>query len=295
MASVLGIDHRLIAGTTLAVTASVAIYSTYKLHLYTSQQRKENVYESQKLLNEYLAFHYGSKSDSVTNKLSPKDGLDFPRRCAELCMEYYKAEASIPKRALDVGCAVGRSTFEMAKIFDEVIGIDYSQSFVDACNDLKTTGDKAYSVPTVGDLVIDLEAKIDPSLDRGRVVFQQGDACCLPTSLGQFGCVLAANLICRLHTPKDFLKRTASLVAAGGILVITSPYTFLREFTPRENWIGGFKEGGKDVTGFDGLRRLLGSDFDFLAERDLPFLIRETERKHQWTVSHATVWKRKQS
>jgi len=69
--------------------------------------------------------------------------------------------------------------------------------------------------------------------DRSKVRFQRGDACSLPLDVGQFDCVLAANLICRLHTPHAFLDRLPSLVSTGGILVITSPYTFLRHFTPR--------------------------------------------------------------
>jgi 2-polyprenyl-3-methyl-5-hydroxy-6-metoxy-1,4-benzoquinol methylase len=34
--------------------------------------------------------------------------------------------------ALDIGCAVGGATFELARSFSHVLGIDYSQSFVDA-------------------------------------------------------------------------------------------------------------------------------------------------------------------
>ena len=59
-----------------------------------------------------------------------------------------------------------------------------------------------------------------------------GDACWLDADLKEFGCVLAANLICRLENPLMFLVRCASLVARGGILVITSPYTFMTEYTP---------------------------------------------------------------
>ena len=73
-------------------------------------------------------------------------------------------QAGIPSRALDIGCAVGRSAFEMTKLFDEVIGIDYSQSFINACNQLKSKGKLSYSVVTGGDLRLPLEAVIDPSL-----------------------------------------------------------------------------------------------------------------------------------
>jgi SAM-dependent methyltransferase len=60
-----------------------------------------------------------------------------------------------------------------------------------------------------------------------------GDACNLPSDLGQFGCILAANLICRLPNPYKFLDRLPSLVAPGGIVVFTCPFSWLEEFTPK--------------------------------------------------------------
>ena len=77
--------------------------------------------------------------------------------------------------------------------------------------------------------------------DRSRAHFKQGDACNLPLDLGQYGCVLAANLICRLHRPQGFLDRLASLVAPGGILVLTSPYTFMTEYTPKVGAVQCYK------------------------------------------------------
>ena len=69
--------------------------------------------------------------------------------------------------------------------------------------------------------------------DRHRVEFQQGDACYLPLTLGRFDCVLAANLIDRLHTPQAFLDRLPYLITVGGILVLATPYTFMSKFTPK--------------------------------------------------------------
>ena len=84
-----------------------------------------------------------------------------------------------------------------------------------------------------GEICEEFLAKVDPDLDRKKALFQQGDACNLSKDLGTFDCVLAANLICRLHTPQDFFSRLESLVNPGVILVITSPYTFMTEYTPR--------------------------------------------------------------
>jgi len=79
----------------------------------------------------------------------------------------------------------------------------------------------------------------------------------------------------------------------GGLLVITSPYTWLEEFTPRERWLGGIKIDGENVTTRDGLRAALGDRFRLVADpRDLEFVIRETARKFQHTVAEVTVWER---
>ena len=69
-------------------------------------------------------------------------------------------QGPVISRAFDIGCAVGRSSFELATCFDDVIGLDYSQSFIDTCNQLKTDGQLPYFVQDEGDLVTDLVAKV---------------------------------------------------------------------------------------------------------------------------------------
>ena len=57
--------------------------------------------------------------------------------------------------------------------------------------------------------------------------------------------------------------------------------------------IGAIKnDDGKELTALDGMKKLLEPPFELIAQEDMPFLIRETARKHQWTVAHATVWVR---
>ena len=48
----------------------------------------------------------------------------------------------------------------MARLFKEVIGIDYSQSFVDACDHMKNLGEKVYFVQDEGDLSTPLLASV---------------------------------------------------------------------------------------------------------------------------------------
>ena len=68
------------------------------------------------------------------------------------------------KRALDIGCGAGRSAFELARDFDEVIGIDYSKSFIQKCQQLKKTGYCPYKLITEGLLGEEKVATIHPDI-----------------------------------------------------------------------------------------------------------------------------------
>ena len=104
---------------------------------------------------------------------------------------------------------------------------------------------------------------------------------------------MVGNLTDRLYNPAKFLVIIHERIRPGGLLVLTSPYTWLTEFTDRKEWIGGFKRDGEKVTTLDGLEEILGEHFARQGEpRALPFVIQETKRKFQHTVSELTVWVR---
>ena len=84
-----------------------------------------------------------------------------------------------------------------------------------------------------------------------------------------------------------------SIVNPNGLLAITSPYTWLEEYTPKERWLGGFLRNGQPVRTRDTLIELLSPHFELLDTRDMPFLIREHERKNQFTFAQATIWKKR--
>lgn len=90
MPYVMGIDHKYIVMGSLVCTTGVAIFSTYKWLRERRRRNKSSVYESQKLLNEYLVFHYGAKEEVLKYDFGPKDSLDFPKRCADMCLKHTK-------------------------------------------------------------------------------------------------------------------------------------------------------------------------------------------------------------
>src|SRR5204862_6111510 len=129
----------------------------------------------------------------------------------------------------------------------------------------------------------------DPAIDRSRVRFEVGDATDIPSDLGTFDVVVLANLLDRLNDPVRCLRALPRLVRPGGQLVISSPYTWLTDYTPRSRWLGGVVRGGKRITVHDTLRRELPS-FRLVDRVDVPFTIRDHARKFQWAVADATVW-----
>ena len=249
-----------------------------------------NPYESDKLLAEYLLFHFGTHDEVLQWKDGPAAALDYPVRCVRECVDVTNLPANA--RALDLGCAVGRSTFELANHCAEVIGIDFSRRFIEVAQVLARDGDFPYLRADEGALTTPLVAKVPANILRSRVHFEHGDAQVLRDSLGSFDVVLGANLIDRLADPAQFLARLPFLVKPGGQLVLTSPYTWLPDYTPPDKWLGGFSENGKPRTTLDGLRAALAKEFTLVATRDLPFLIREHSRKFQWSVAEASIWRR---
>ena len=250
-----------------------------------------NPYESAKLLAEYLLFHYGGPDEVLPYPFGPQAALDFAVRVVTETVDF----AALPERAraLDLGCAVGRSSFELARGCQEVLGIDFSENFVRAASALAAGGHLRYERVDEGRLTTACRAEVPPGIDRQRVRFEVGDACALPPGLGPFHVVLLANLVDRLPEPARCLERLPDLVAPGGQLVIASPFTWLEEYTPPANWLGGYEADGRRTLTSRTLRKRLDGAFEFQRQVDVPFLIREHARKYQWSVSWIGIWRRR--
>lgn len=249
------------------------------------------LYESPKLLGEYLLLHYGGDAE-LRHPALPVDSsissVPFPVRCVRelLDLSLLPPEAS----ALEVGCSVGASAFELARTCDRVEASDYSQSFITAAQTLARDGSHAASRMVEGNIILSFDAIVPKEIDRSRVSFSVEDATNLPASLGTYDVVLAANLICRLPDPEAFLIRVASLVKPGGQLLLTTPFTWLEEYTPRDRWIGGIDPSRRSE---EELTRRLSGEFRLHRRVDLPFLIREHERKYQLGIALGTSWIRR--
>ena len=254
-----------------------------------NNQATQSMYEDQKVISQYMEFHYGDSYFGVPN---------YPKQCADLCIKVCKDNGVPLEKALDLGCSVGRSTFELATAFEKVVGLDLSTGFITAAEQFQQEGTYEIAVPTEGHLsekkALSLKALNLTDTVR-RVNFAVEDAGKLDLSIyGRNDLIFCGNLIDRLSDPTEVLQNIHKYLNPKGIFVNVSPYTWLEVFSSKSKWVGGYvDQAGKEVKTHDGLKKILGATFKEVAEaRDVEFVIRETKREYQHAFAHATFWQK---
>ncbi|NDW15662.1 5-histidylcysteine sulfoxide synthase [Alteromonas genovensis] len=244
-------------------------------------------YESDTQVSQYSEFHYGDEYYGVAN---------FAKASAEFCIQQMAGRASA--RALDLGCAVGRSTFELATHFDHVDGVDFSARFIKTAFSMQERGEVRYNLIEEGELTSFKSRKLSAmGLENtvDKVSFSQGDACNLKPQLTGYDLIFMGNLIDRVYSPRKVLADMSERLNPGGLLIIASPFTWLEEYTERNEWLGGYKdENGETLSSTDALEQALSPNLVRVGQsKDIPFVIRETKRKHQHTLSEFNVFEKK--
>lgn len=262
---------------------------------YRSSKKDETArkYAADESLRQYIHLHYSSDSDSGM----PAEARGYAGKCARLVTDAAQRLGAPTGRALDLGCGVGGTTFHLARTYSSVLGMDVSASFIDAALQIKEEEGRPYYTVEEGEIKMQRLARLPPDVDVSRVDFKQADAMCLAPDLGSFDAVLVANVVDRLPAPASLLARLGGprgLVRPGGILAVTSPYTWMQQYTPRDLWLGGLETPEGDVRSADMLKQHLESNFVLLKELEIPLALREHARKYEYIVSHATVWQHRQ-
>ena len=87
--------------------------------------------------------------------LSPPPPPPLPSLCpasSPFSVLPHLSKEGVVSRVMEVGCAMGRTSFELTRGFESVVGVDISQTFVDKCNEIKRTGQTEYWLPREGEL-----------------------------------------------------------------------------------------------------------------------------------------------
>ena len=227
-----------------------------------------------------MLLHYARARDLCPFSFVPCQLLRFHER---LRKEYLlPIQRRDEARALDIGCAVGRFTFELARVVGQALGIDNSKSFILAARGMADRRRVVLSLKESGEQFSSHRLDLPVALHRARVEFQVGDALDLEAFPDhKFDVVSAVNLIDRLPSPRRFLRQVSRLLPPGGQLLITSPFTWLPDTLEPKEWFAS-----------EDLPSLMAPEFRLVRHGDLPFLIREHRRKFQLVVAEVFTFRK---
>lgn len=251
---------------------------------------KVNTFEDNALVAQQLELNYGDLSDADTPL-----GLDnYAVNCVKACLAHFEQPQSL--RALDLGCSVGRSSFELASHFGHVDAIDFTARMIQHAFVLQEQGESRYTLKTEGEIMAFKDINItEHSYNdvKHKINFSQGDACNLKPLYTGYDLVLCANLLERMYNPELFLSAIHQRINPEGYLVLTSCYDWTEEDKMVSKWLGGVKVNGENFTSLDGLKNLLGDRFELIKTQDIPFVLKQTARKFLYNTSQLSVWRLK--
>lgn len=185
-------------------------------------QLNNNFYESDESISSYCDLYYG-KDNLYTNYV-------------DLIRPYLK-DLKVSK-ALDLGCCVGRTSFELAKIYDEVLGIDFSANYINIGVKLKLYDFVNYKIKkqdkTFEERAISLK-DFDLEKVKDKVSFMQGDACNLKEIYKDFDLIFYSSLIDKLYYPKKFLEDVSRRINKNGFFVFLSSHNWFNEHINENN------------------------------------------------------------
>lgn len=148
---------------------------------------------------------------------------------------------------LDVGCSVGRTTFETAQRCPNqlVVGVDLDFNMLRVAQQALATGTVRYDRRRVG-LVYDNREFDVPFGGLENVDFWLCDAMHLPFADRSFANVVGLNVLDCVASPLQFLYEVDRTIAADGWFVMSSPFDWSANATPVEAWLGGHSQRGPD-------------------------------------------------
>lgn len=291
--------HHIIKGGSWCSTGNEAIkHSRYafRRHFYQHAgfryieskapvKNQVNMYEEDPLIAQEMDFNFGYEHLKITN---------FHKKVIQICSEL----PGLKKRALDLGCSVGRKAFELGCFFEEVVGIDTSARFIKIAMQIQKNGKAKYQIKEEGDLCQYYEIILSKLFDidkTANIIFQQGDLCNLDKKIGSYDLVVASNIIEKISDPETFLNNIDKFINSGGYLIITSTYTWQEKYTTKDNWLGGYKcTDGENVTTLSGIKKVLKGSYSLYKEPEtLECIIKKTNRSFQHIFPEISIWQKK--
>jgi len=295
--------HNMIKGGSWISTGNEAIYHSryaFRRHFYqfagfryvesdTPVIINDNNYETDKPTVQYLEQHYGKEYFGYKN---------FSKTSSEILTNLAQKHLGKLGRVADLGCAVGGTSYELAKAgFEGIIGLDMSARFFQVAVKLKEQGKVRYHLPIEGEIVEFKEidrTSLGYDEVKDNVMFFQQDVSNLDTKkFNSFDVVFAGNLIEYMKSPKKLLAMADELLNDKGLLVIASSGVWDTSITERDQWVGGYKKDAENYTTYLALKDILSNKFtEIEAPQEVEYIQRTAARRFIVNLTQFTFWQK---
>jgi SAM-dependent methyltransferase len=178
---------------------------------------------------------------------------------------------------VDLGCAVGRGTLELARTCELAVGVDLSFGMLRVAERVRREGRAVFPLRRTGVVYDRTEVEV-PDVPADRMSFWCCDVGALPFADGSFAGALSLNVLDCAASPAAHLTEMRRVITGHALL--STPYDWSPAATPFEQWIGGHSQRGDDEgSSAKALRRYLPQlGFAIEAEREVPWSVYANER-----------------
>ena len=292
--------HNIIKGGSWISTGNEAIRASryaFRRHFYqhagfryvSSYQEvviKDDISETDPEVILYCESHYGPSPLAVPN---------FQKAIADFCTRI--AAPNLKRCALDLGCKTGRTTWELARSFDNATGVDLSARTIRVASLLQEQGRFNYIFPDEGEICdyrqVTLE-DFDLKPLVNKVKFLQSDFANLKNVFSGYDLILLNDILDRIYQPKELLSQLHRRMNDNGLLVLATAYDWDEKYTKPENWLGGFRSSAEPVRGIETVEELLKEHFVKTDQTaTLPSVFRINKRKSVLKEVEVSVWKKR--
>lgn len=220
-----------------------------------------------------------ANNDRIYDAYSGEMGEEF-QNSTKRRIEWIIEQAGDKRTILDVGCSQGIVSLLLAKQGKEVIGIDIQPEAIEYAEQLQKTNysECSCNVKFVCSDVLDM-------------FFEH-----------QFDCIIFTEILEHLETPREILKKLASILSTEGIIIISTPFgvcdhpdhkvtyyvtNFIREISDFfsicniefiDQWIGAICKTKSENEAFDLVNLTFQKDQEIAFERKERFYISRLEK-----------------
>ncbi len=160
--------------------------------------------------------------------------------------------------ALDIGCAVGRLTFELTRTHERAVGIDTSLSFIRAARKIANRQHLEFDMIMEGEITEKRSCSLDPDFKYENAEFIVADAMALPFPSGRFGTAGSVNILEKVPDPLHHLKEANRVMdIKEALFLFSDPFSWDESVSSPDLWLGGRNEGPYKGFGMENVCRVL--------------------------------------